>query len=279
MQCQIRQPLGHQALRGVHQEDGLLALSQSGDQSLLLAAVLGVVTRVGLMGDQRGDVGHLRFDVGVDRHPGAVVPLVVVEARPRFVGDDLVDHGFGVGQRIGGADDVAQRAGEGADGVLQPLRRDLVRAAIGVHPLGQRAGSADHRVDARMRGAIAILVAPADRDVEVAVHLLDESDRLTGELAGRAHQCAQMRGDEVGPRFGEATRAGHLAHRTEQPPGLVGQIRRVGGGFVGYLAAQLRVAGVGVDVTGLDAVEPQAQQEVFTDQPVGLHDPHGNCNT
>src|SRR5690606_12879116 len=110
-------------------------------QAGFLAAVLGVVAGVGLVGDQPRQVGHLLLEVGVDRDRRAVVALVVVEARPRLVGDDLVDDGLGVRQRVGGADRVAQRAGERVDALLEALRRDLVGAAVGGHPLGQRAAA------------------------------------------------------------------------------------------------------------------------------------------
>jgi hypothetical protein len=42
-----------QALRGPDQKDGLLQLPPSTHEARLLAAVLGVVTGIGLVGDQR----------------------------------------------------------------------------------------------------------------------------------------------------------------------------------------------------------------------------------
>ena len=231
------------------------------------------------MRHQAGQVGHLLFEVGVDRDPGAVVALVVVESRPGLVGDDLVDDRLCIGQRVGGANNVAQLAGERVDALLKALRWDLPGAAVGRHPLGQGPGATEHLVEAGMGGAIAIRIAPADVDVKVLPDLLDESDLLAGELAARAGQRTQVRGDEVGPLLREHRVAGQLGELGQQSVGLPGQLGRIGRGFVGDCPAQRGRTGVGVDVALLDAVEPQAQHEVFGNEVVGLHGVHANCHT
>jgi hypothetical protein len=72
-----------------------------------LRQVLGVVAGVELMSHQPRQVRHLLLEVGVDGDGGAVVAEVVVEPRPRLVGDHLVGDGLGVGQRVFGAHAVA----------------------------------------------------------------------------------------------------------------------------------------------------------------------------
>src|SRR3712207_8914602 len=51
--------------------------------TLFRSAVLGVVPRIGLVGHQVRQLAQPVRQVGVDRHAGAVVALVVVEARDR----------------------------------------------------------------------------------------------------------------------------------------------------------------------------------------------------
>ena len=283
MQRQIGQTLGHQALRRVHQEDRLLSVAQTRDQSGFLAAVLSVVTRIGLVGDQSRKIGHLLLEVGIDRHPRAVATLVVVESRPRFVGHHLVDDMLGIRQRVGDAHNIAQCAGKRVDTFLKALRRQFLTLAVGRDPLVQRTGTAEHLVEARMGGAVAIRGAGADLDVEVVAHLVDESDVLPGELACSARQRLQVRGNEPGPLLGEAGGgmrvAGHLRQLAEQGLRADGERGRVRGGLIGDLPAQPGVAGEGVHVALLDAVEPQAEQEVFANEAVGLHTVHVNCNT
>ena len=101
VQREIGQPLGHQALRGVDEEDRLLGLPFALDQPDFFTAVFGVVAGIGLVGHQPGQVRHLLLEVGVDGDGGPVVTEVVVEPGPRLVGDDLVGDGLSGGQREG----------------------------------------------------------------------------------------------------------------------------------------------------------------------------------
>ena len=178
-------------------------MAETGDQSGFLSAVLSVVARVGLMRHQAGKVGHLLLEIGIDGHRRAVVALVVVETRPRLVGHHLVDHGLGVGQRVGGPHDIAQGAGERADAVLETVRGYLVGPAVSLHPFDQPTGAAEHLVDAGVGGAVAIRFSPADLHVEVMAHLVDESDVLAGEAPTGAAKRPQMGGNEVRSLIGE----------------------------------------------------------------------------
>ncbi len=125
------------------------------------------------------------------------------------------------------------------DAFLEPVRRDLLGAAVGFHPLGQRAAAAEHLVEAGVCGAVTLWVAAADLHVEVVAHLLDEADGLAGELAPGAGQRPQVRADEVGALVGEAVGAGYQRQIGEQPLAWRDQIGRFGVRLVGHQAAQL----------------------------------------
>ncbi len=88
-----------------------------------------------------------------------------------------------------------------------------------------------------------------------------------------------MRADEVGALVGEARVAGHRGQFGQQAVGLAGQLGGLGRRLVGHGAAQRRIAGEGVDVALLDAVEAQAEHEVVADEGAGLHANHANCKT
>ena len=147
--------------------------------------------------------------------------------------------------------------------LLDPVRRNLVGPAIGLHPLGQRAGTAEDGVDLGVGGAIAVLVAPADVDVEVGPNLLDEADIRTGEFAPGTFQRAQVGGNELRALISEGGGSGHRRQLAEQPPGRGGQLGRIGRGLVGHRSPQPRVPGERVDVALLDPVEPQTEHEVL----------------
>jgi hypothetical protein len=144
---------------------------------------------------------------------------------------------------------------------------------------GERTATTERLVHARVRGAVALGLAPADLDVEVGPDLRHETHVLAGESARRAGQRAQVCGDEVRPLLAEPTRMGHLTHVSPQPLGPAGQRGRVRRGLGGHLSAQCGIAGEGVDVALLDPVEAQPEFEVLPDQPVRLHDDHASCHT
>ena len=79
LRTQVGEPLGHRALGCPHQEDRLLLPVAPPHEARLLAGVLGVVARVGLVGDQVAEREREDGQVEVDRHPAAQVALVVVE--------------------------------------------------------------------------------------------------------------------------------------------------------------------------------------------------------
>src|SRR5271166_7041878 len=114
----------------------------------------------------------LLHEVGVDGNPRAVTALVIVEPGPRLVRDDLVDDGLAVGQRVVGADPVAQRAGERLDALAKPLRWDFVRGPVGLHAGGQRARAPECRVEPGVSLAVTLGLTPADAHVEVVVNLV-----------------------------------------------------------------------------------------------------------
>ncbi len=97
LQAEVGQALGDEALRRADEEDGLLHPPSAADESDLLTAVLGVVPGIGLVGDEVGQRDRQDGQVGVHRHPRVEIPQVVVEARPRLVGDELEVDAFAFG--------------------------------------------------------------------------------------------------------------------------------------------------------------------------------------
>jgi len=97
-------------------------------------------------------------------------------------------------------------------------------------------------------------------DVEVVVHLLHEADVLTGELAPGTRQRPQVRRDVVRPLGVEAVGPRQFGDQPLRLAGEVGGIRR-------WLrpddGTQRGIAGERVDVTLLDAVEPQTEEQVL----------------
>src|SRR5690606_25363125 len=162
-----------------------------------------------------------------------------------------------------GAHPVAQGAGEGVDAVLEPLRRDLLGGPVGLHAFGQRAGAAQRLVEPAVRLPVHLGITLGDVDVEVGLDLLDEPDGFAGEFAAGAGQRPQVGGQIVGPGLFQTVDPGQFG---QQPFGLAGQTGRIRGRLVGHLGAQLRIAGEGVDVTVLHPVEPQPEQQIFTDE-------------
>ena len=79
LEAEVGEPLGQQALRGADDEDRLLQPALAADESDLLAAVLGVVAGVGLMGDEVSERGGQHREVGIDDRPAVEVAEVVVE--------------------------------------------------------------------------------------------------------------------------------------------------------------------------------------------------------
>ncbi len=110
-----------------------------------------------------------------------------------------------------------------------------------------------------MRLPVRLRLALADAHVEVVVHLVDETDVFAGELTAGAFQRAQVCAHIVGALLVKSVAVLHIWKRRDQPSGLADQIGRVGCGFSQHGLAQRRVAGEGVDVTRLDAVETQTE--------------------
>ena len=229
------------------------------DQPALLAAVLGVVARVGLVRDQVRQLAEPVRQVGVDRDPRAVVAQVVVEARPRLVGDDLVATVSTSGRpywprtRSRSALDSAWTAAS------QPVGRALLATAVRGVALGERAAAGQQRVELGVRGGVVGRVAEVDVDLEVAAHLVDEADRLAAHLPGGALQAGQLTAQEVGRSAG---RSGGVSSRS-RPRAWSRSCCGVGAGSSSTCGADPRVAGVGVDEAGLQPVEAQPQPDVL----------------
>ena len=122
LEAEIGQALGQEALRCADQEDRLLDVAALAHQPDLLAGVLGVVARIGLVGDQVGDRGGQHGQVEVDGHPAVQVAQVVVEARPGLVRDELPIDVLAVGQTEEPVGAVAQVVGQRVDDRRQRSR-------------------------------------------------------------------------------------------------------------------------------------------------------------
>ena len=85
-----------------------------------------------------------------------------------------------------------------------------------------------------------------------------------------------MRGDVVGPLGVEAVGAGQLG---DQPLGLAGQVGGVGRRLGRDDGPQRGIAGEGVDVALLDAVEPQTEEQILANDGGGVHALNRKCNT
>ena len=116
LEPEVGEALGEQALRGADQEDRLLEPVAAPDQAHLLAAVLGVVPGIGLVRDEVGERRRQHRQVGVDRHPRAQPAEVVVETRPRLVGDELELDVLALGQPEEPLGPLAQVLGQRIDG-------------------------------------------------------------------------------------------------------------------------------------------------------------------
>ena len=123
-------PFGEQTLRRADEEDRLLDLVVPPHEPDFLAAVLGVMARVGLVRDEMAERRRQHREVGVDRDATVQVAEVVVEARPRLVGDELEVDVFAFGQS-------EQPVGALAEVVRQRLDRGV--ELVGRDRLGSRA--------------------------------------------------------------------------------------------------------------------------------------------
>ena len=110
-----------------------------------------------------------------------------------------------------------------------------------------------------MRLPVGLRLALADAHVEVVVHLVHETDVFTGELTAGAFQRTQVCAHVVGTLLVKSVAVRHIWKRRDQASGLTDQISRVGCGLSRHRLAQRRIAGEGVDVTRLDAVETQTE--------------------
>lgn len=115
--------------------------------------------------------------------------------------------------------------------------------------------------------AVVGLVAGCDVDVEVGAHLVDETDVVSGELAGRAFQRAQVHIEELGT-FGRQTRPQQFGAQGQGPSREFARLRCR---RVLDLSAQRRIAGEGVDETLLEPVEGQAEPQVIGNERMRFH--------
>ena len=205
LEPEVGEPLGEQALRGADHEDRLLEPALPADEADLLAAVLGVVAGVGLVGDEVGERGGEHRQVGVDHDPAAQVAEVVVEARPRLVGDEVEVDVLALGQAEEPVGALAEVLGERVDGRAQLLDGHGLRLAPGDEALGERARAGQDLVE----GAVGLLedrlVDLAGPDAVAALDLVGERDVDPRQLLGRGVQA-----DDLGPQ--PAAPVGLVAH-------------------------------------------------------------------
>ena len=191
LEAEVGQPLGEQALRRADEEDRLLEPAPLADEADLLAAVLGVVARGRPRGRRGGRATWRQHgQVGVDGDPAAQVAEVVVEARPRLVGDEVEVDVLAVGQpeRAGrcarGSPRRARRWPAAASRPARPgppARRCTARRAdrCRAGPRRGRGGRPRTSSSSTMRGPHAV----------AALDLVDEGDGLAGELLRRRAQA------------------------------------------------------------------------------------------
>jgi len=112
------------------------------------------------------------------------------------------------------------------DAFLEPLRRDLLAAAVGLHGgVGEVAGPPERLVEQAVRFAVLVGITLDDVDVEVFVDLLHEGRRPSpANLRPAARQRSQMGRDVVGPVCG--SRASGAWQFGDQPLGLTREGRR-----------------------------------------------------
>ena len=139
LQTEVGQALGEQALGGAHQEDGLLHPSSAPDQPHLLAAVLGVVSGIGLVGHEMGERGRQNGKVGVHRHARMEIAQIGVEARPRLVLHQLEIDVLAFGESEETIGPLAQLFGQRGDGVGQSVGSHDVGLAPGDQPVADGA--------------------------------------------------------------------------------------------------------------------------------------------
>ena len=162
---------------------------------------------------------------------------------------------------------------------LEPLGRDLLADAVGLHPLGERSAAAQRVVELAVRLAVAVGVALDDVDVEVGLAPPRRTRRP------RPRTCGPRRPAPADGRRGSRRAAG------SRPVGACGtsassrsawraRSAGSGAGSDATARAQRGIAGEGVDVALLDPVESQTEQQIFADQGAVASMPtNANCKT
>lgn len=181
---------------------------------------------------------------------------------------DLEAHRLRVRQGIPLAHDVAQRTGQGVDHLRDALGGHEEAVALRLHAGLQWARPGQELVEGGVRRLVVGRVAQRDVDVEVGLHLVDEADRRTVELARRALERRDVPGQELPSLRGQRGLGRDIA---QQGAGLGGEPGRVGRVLGLHGPTVRRVAEVGVHESGFDAVEPQAEPQVTVGDAQLLH--------
>lgn len=225
------------------------------------------MARVGLVGDEVGQLRSAQPGVGVDRDRRPEPPVVAGEPAPRSVPHHLERHGLTVGQPERVAGPRPQRRSEGGDRRTEPLEGDGLAVAEGGQPLREPARTREQAVERGVGGAVTVLVAEPDRHAVPGPDLLDEPDGLAREPACGHRDGAELSVEEGGAS-GTETGVGELATQPGRGPREVrGPRLRARRG----VPAQRRVAGVGVHRARHEPVQAQPQQQVVAHQQRPRH--------
>ena len=204
LQAEIGKPFGEEALRCADEEDRLLHQPAPAHEANLLATVLGVVARVGLVGDQLPERGAQHGEIHVDRHPALQPAQVVVEAGPGLVGDELEVDVLTFRQPELSVGPLAQILGERVDGRLQLVDRYRLRLAPLDVPVAQRTRTGQDLVEATVGLGEVLVRYPPGTDAVARLDLVGVADRLArearsaGALVAHGAQIASFAARSVG---------------------------------------------------------------------------------
>ena len=177
------------------EEDRLLEVPAATNEPGLLAGVLGVVARIGLVRDQVTERRAQHGQIGVDRHTTAKTAEVVVEARPRLVGHELPVDALTVGQPEESSRALAKVLGQRMKRGVQLLDRHGLGLTPRDVPLGERTTTGHDLVEPSVRGRELRFVDERRAHAVAALDLVDVLDRLAGQLLGR-----RLQADQLGPQ-------------------------------------------------------------------------------
>src|SRR5918999_2224227 len=176
-----RDPLRDERLGRADEDDRLLEPPALADEQRLLADALGVVARIGLVRDQLAEERGRLGQVGANRDPAAQTAEVVVERRPRHLGDELDLNALALRQAELGRGHVAQVGDDGEQRVLQHVRGHRIALAPRLVALGERPRAGQNAVERLVRRRELVLGDEARPHPVAALDLVRERDRLAGQ--------------------------------------------------------------------------------------------------